>query len=62
MHVIGFSEDVQTPPAMCRRVSELAPGGVFHEIPGLGHVSMARHRPDAVAARLLEIIGGALAE
>ena len=56
MHVISFSEDVQTAPAMCRVVSDLAPNGVFHEIPGLGHVSMVRHRPDIVAAKLREIL------
>ena len=56
MHVISFSEDVQTAPAMCKVVSDLAPGGVFHEIPGLGHVSMTRHRPEVVAAKLREIL------
>lgn len=56
MHVISFSEDVQTAPAMCKIVSDLAPNGLFHEIPGLGHVSMLRHRPDAVAEKLREIL------
>ena len=42
IHVIAFSEDVQTAPSMCKVVSDLAPNGVFHEIPGLGHVSMTR--------------------
>lgn len=56
MHVIAFSEDIQTAPALCKVVSDLAPNGVFHEIPGLGHVSMVRHRPDAVAAKLREIL------
>ncbi|MEM6823578.1 MAG: alpha/beta hydrolase [Pseudomonadota bacterium] len=56
MHVVSFSEDVQTPPDMCREVADLAPNGVFHEIPGLGHVSMTRHRPDVVAQKLREII------
>ncbi len=55
-HVIGFSEDVQTAPSMCKKVADLAPNGVFHEIPGLGHVSMVSHRPDAVAAKLREIL------
>ena len=58
-HVIGFSEDVQTAPAMCKVVSDLAMTGTFHEIAGLGHVSMTRHRPDVVAAKLREIIAGA---
>lgn len=60
MHVIAFSEDVQTAPAMCRVVSELAPNGVFHEIPGLGHVSMTRHKPQIVAEKLREILSSVL--
>lgn len=56
MHVIAFSEDVQTAPAMCKVVSDLAPKGVFHEIAGLGHVSMTRHKPDIVAAKINEIL------
>lgn len=55
-HVIGFSEDVQTPPAMCRRVADLAQDGTYHEIPGLGHVSMVRHRPGIVADTLRAIL------
>lgn len=55
-HVISFSEDVQTPPAMCKVVSDLVPQGTFHEIPGLGHVSLVRHRPDVVATKLREIL------
>jgi len=54
--VIGFSEDIQTPPAMCQVVADLAPNGVFYEIAGLGHVSMARHRPDLVAQQIREIL------
>lgn len=56
MHVVSFSEDVQTAPVMCKVVSDLAPKGVFHEIPGLGHVSMTRHKPEIVAAKLREIL------
>ncbi len=56
VHVIAFSEDVQTPPAMCKLVSDLAPRGVLHEIPGLGHVSVARHRPEVIADKLREVI------
>jgi len=58
-HVIAFSEDVQTAPSMCRIVSDLAPNGHFYEIPGLGHVSMLRHRPDVVAHQLLSILDAA---
>ena len=56
IHVIAFSEDVQTAPVMCKVVSDLAPNGTFHEIPGLGHVSMVRHKPDIVADKLREIL------
>ena len=55
-HVIAFSEDVQTAPSMCKVVADLAPNGVFHEIAGLGHVSMIRHKPEVVAAKLREIL------
>ena len=61
-HVISFSEDVQTAPSMCKVVADLVPNGVFHEIPGLGHVSMVRHRPDVVADKLREIITGHLSD
>lgn len=59
-HVIAFSEDVQTAPSMCKVVSDLVPDGTFHEIEGLGHVSMVRHRPDVVAAKLREILDSVL--
>ncbi|MEX0307443.1 MAG: alpha/beta fold hydrolase [Ruegeria sp.] len=62
MHVIAFSEDVQTAPVMCKVVSDLAPNGVFHEVPGLGHVSMTRHKPDIVAAKLREILTAGLVQ
>ena len=56
MHVISFSEDVQTAPSTCKVVADLAPKGVFHELEGLGHVSMNRHRPNVVAEKLRGII------
>jgi hypothetical protein len=56
MHVIAFSEDVQTPPAMVKEVAELAMHGVFYELSELGHVSVARHRADEVNRLLFEII------
>lgn len=60
MHVISFSEDVQTAPSMCKVVSDLAPRGVFHELPGLGHVSILRHKPDVVAEKIREILDAEL--
>jgi pimeloyl-ACP methyl ester carboxylesterase len=62
IHAVAFSEDVQTPPAMVRQVAELARKGTFHELPGLGHVSVTRHRPDLVNAKLAEILTGAPAQ
>ncbi|MEM8730475.1 MAG: hypothetical protein AAGF79_11205 [Pseudomonadota bacterium] len=58
--MIAFSEDVQTPPAMCKVVADLVPDGTFHEIAELGHVSMVRHKPDVVAETLRKILGQAL--
>ncbi len=58
--VISFSEDVQTAPSMCKVVSDLVPNGTFHEIEGLGHVSMVRHRPEVVADKLREILNTVL--
>jgi len=60
MHVIAFSEDVQTAPSMCKVVSDLAMHGHFHEIPELGHVSLLRHRPRTVTDKLREVIFGVI--
>lgn len=59
IHAIAFSEDVQTPPAMVKVVADCAANGHFHELPGLGHVSVTRHRADVVNAKIAEIISGA---
>ena len=59
MEVVAFAEDVQTPPAMVRQVAEIAPRARLHEMPGLGHVSFARHAPDAVADLLRGLLEGA---
>jgi len=56
IHAVAFSQDVQTPPPMVGEVSRLAAKGHFHEIPGLGHVSFARHQPAIVAELLKQII------
>ncbi len=57
--VIAFSQDIQTPPAMCQVVADLAMDGKMYEIADLGHVSMTRHKPDVVAAKLREILAEA---
>ena len=61
LHVIGFSQDVQAPPALGRRVAELAPKGEFHLLEGLGHCSLFGHRPEVVnqcIAEILDRLGG----
>ena len=55
IHVIGFSQDMQAPPSHGRQVAELAAHGHFHLLDGLGHLSMALHRPDEVNACLRNI-------
>lgn len=56
MHVIGFSHDVQAPPAHGRRVAEAAANGHFQLLEGLGHLSLAGHRPDRVNAAIRVIL------
>lgn len=48
LHVIAFSEDMQTPQQHGRRVADLAPQGHFHLLQGLGHLSLVGHRPEQV--------------
>jgi 3-oxoadipate enol-lactonase len=56
IHVVSFSEDMQTPPQRGREVARLAPHGVFHLIEGLGHASAFGHRPDKVNEVLVGIV------
>jgi 3-oxoadipate enol-lactonase len=56
VHVIAFSQDMQTPPQHGKKVAELAPQGHFHLIDGLGHLSVVGHQPDAVNACIQEIL------
>jgi 3-oxoadipate enol-lactonase len=56
LHVIAFGEDCQAPPALGRRVAELAPNAHFHLLDGLGHVSLELHRPEVVNRKIREII------
>jgi 3-oxoadipate enol-lactonase len=56
IHVIAFSEDMQTPVPHGRRVAKLAPKGHFHLLDGLGHVSMAGHRAEEVNSCIRQII------
>jgi pimeloyl-ACP methyl ester carboxylesterase len=56
LHVIGFSHDVQAPPAHGRKVAAAAPDGHFHLLEGLGHLSMVGHRPDLVNGTIRAIL------
>jgi pimeloyl-ACP methyl ester carboxylesterase len=56
LHVIGFSEDVQTPPQRASQVAELAADGTFHLLEGLGHGSAFGHRPEVVNEKLRSIL------
>ena len=56
IHVIAFSQDLQTPPSRGRVVAEAARNGHFHLLEGLGHCSLFGHRPDVVNACIREII------
>ena len=56
LHVIAFEQDMQTPPARGRLVAEAAADGHFHLLAGMGHCSLFRHRPRAVADKIREIL------
>lgn len=61
LHVVAFSEDVQTPPRRGREIADTAPKGHFHLLEGLGHGSAFGHRPEVVNACLREILDGYIA-
>ena len=48
LHVIAFSEDMQTPPARAKVIHDLAPNATFEVLQGLGHCSMYGHKPNEV--------------
>lgn len=54
--VIGFSQDMQTPPSLGRRAAELAGNGKFHLLEGLAHISLVGHRPEAVNDLIRSIV------
>jgi len=56
LHVVAFSQDVQTPPARGKVVADAAPEGHFHLLEGLGHCSAFGHKPDVVNATIRSII------
>jgi len=60
IHVFGFSHDVQAPWPYGKEAAERAKDGTFHYFEGLGHLSLAGHRHEAVNAKLREVISGFL--
>ena len=57
--VIGFADDVITPPALGREVGEAIPGGRYVQIANAGHLGFLE-RPDAVNTAMLEFFAGTL--
>ncbi|MFO1061072.1 MAG: alpha/beta hydrolase [Dongiaceae bacterium] len=58
LHVVGFSQDMQAPPSLGRAAADLAPDGHFHLLDGLGHLSLAGHRPGPVNDLIRRILTG----
>ena len=56
MHVISFSEDLQTPPSRGKVVANAAGNGHFHLLEGLGHFSVFGHKPQAVSECISNIV------
>lgn len=56
--VIGFSDDVLTPPYLGREVADALPNGRYVQIPDTGHLGFFE-RPDAVNAAMLKFFGEA---
>ncbi|WP_459987263.1 alpha/beta fold hydrolase, partial [Mycobacterium avium] len=54
--VIGFSDDVLTPPYLGREVADALPNGRYVQIPDTGHLGFFE-RPDAVNAAMLKFFG-----
>lgn len=55
-HAIAFSQDLQTPPSMVRVVADCAMHGFYHEIAGLGQVSLSRDQAPVVNEKLAQIL------
>ena len=61
LHVVAFSQDVQTPPARGKLIADTAPCGQFHLLEGLGHGSAFGHKPEVVNECLQDIIASYVA-
>jgi pimeloyl-ACP methyl ester carboxylesterase len=51
--VIGFADDVLTPPYLCREVADALPNGRYVQIPDAGHLGFFE-RPEAVNSAMLQ--------
>ncbi len=56
--VIGFADDVVTPPYLGREVADALPNGRYLQIPDTGHLGFFE-RPQAVNAAALQFLAGA---
>jgi pimeloyl-ACP methyl ester carboxylesterase len=57
--VIGFGDDVITPPGLGREVGEAIPRGRYVQIANAGHLGFLE-RPEAVNTAMLQFFGGSL--
>lgn len=55
--VVGFSDDVITPPYLGREVADALPNGRYLQIPDTGHLGFLE-RPEAVNAAMLKFFAG----
>lgn len=57
--VIGFADDVITPPALGKEVGDALPGGRYIQIANTGHLGFLE-RPEAVNSAILDFFAGRL--
>ncbi|WP_045386324.1 alpha/beta fold hydrolase, partial [Mycobacterium kyorinense] len=55
--VIGFADDMVTPPHLSREVADAIPNGRYLQIADAGHLGFLE-RPDAVNAAILQFFAG----
>jgi len=55
--VIGFADDIVTPPSLGREVADAIPNGRYLQIPDAGHLGFFE-RPQAVNAAALQFFAG----
>jgi pimeloyl-ACP methyl ester carboxylesterase len=55
--VLGFGDDLITPPALCREVAQSIPGSTYQEIPGCGHLGYLED-PGRVNSLIIDFFRG----